>query len=114
MSKNGRIEKSKQLLGQALNALPEGSSLSAVRTHISRAINEMAIVVKNRVKTSEDALTPRQKWELDISTGTLVNPLTANQQFDVLNQIDQMISGEQDKINELQNKKSPDNKTLLD
>jgi len=112
MSKRGRIAKSKQLLGQALNALPEGSALSAVRTHISRAMNEMSIVEKNRTKISGDALTPRQKWELDISTGTLVNPLTAGQQQDVLSQIDQMISSEQEKIDEL-HEKNP-GKTLLD
>ncbi len=113
MSKKGRITKSKQLLGQALNALPEGSTLSAVRTHISRAMNEMAIIEKRRNKKSEDTMTPREKWEFDISTGTMVNPLTAKQQVDVLSQIDQMISSEQGKINELQNK-GQDNETLLD
>ena len=107
MSKNGRIAKSKQLLGQALNALPEGSALSAIRTHISRAINEMEIIEKKRVKRSEDALTPREKWELDIATGTMVNPLTVQQQQDVIGRIDQMISSEQEKIEDSQEKKTP-------
>ena len=112
-----KTEQSLKLLESALRALPATHSLANARSYMSNAITEI-IKADKKVQRKEktDDLTPAQKWELDLKTSTLVNPMTERLKTDVLAKIDSLISTEQNKIDRIQVKdtKQTDLDTLLD
>lgn len=109
---------SKKLLEAALQNLPVNRHTADVRTHIYHAIDEIERVEKkHRHKAQEAAnLTPAEKWKLDLQTSQLSRPmLTPNQKLDMVSKIDEMISAEKQKIEQIkqQNQKATSNDTLL-
>ena len=102
-----KTHQSKQLLTKAFRELPSSNSLNGVRSHIQRALNEIVKIEKTKAKkASQSQQTPRDKWELDLATGSMVNPLSPQMATNAVNAIEHMISQEQSKI---QQKKSPNN-----
>jgi len=113
----GKTEKTKKLIEEAIRQLPEDFSLRDARYHMTRALNEIQQVEKKRAKRSqqEEKLTPRQKWEMDLQTGSLVRPeLTPQQKHDVLAQIDSMIDEQEKKIQNARNKDEDETDLLTD
>jgi hypothetical protein len=113
----GNTEKTKKLIQEAIRQLPEEFALRDVRYHMTRALNEIQQVEKKRSKRAqrEEKLTPRQKWEMDLQTGSLTRPeLTPQQKHDVLAQIDSMIDEQEKKIQKVQNKDEDETDLLTD
>ena len=103
-----KIERSKQLIEQALRAMPQDFSLRDARYHISRALAEIQKVEKKKAK-QQSVITPRQQWEFDLQSGKLIPPGMDNQQrIDHLNKIDELISAEQAKIDSIGKPQSKD------
>lgn len=102
-------QSTKQLLETALQSLPVNRHTSDVRTHIHRAINEIERVEKKEFRKAQQQakLTPSEKWQLDLETGQLVNPLSPQMQLNLLGQIDEMISAEKKKLDDINQRKSP-------
>ena len=93
-----KTEKSKQLIGQALQAMPQDFSLRDARYHISRALAEIHKVEKKKVK-QQTVVTPRQQWDFDLKNGKLISPgMNERQTIDYINKIDDLIAAEQSKI----------------
>jgi hypothetical protein len=88
MKKNPEV--ARQLLERALKELPYDSSASTAKFHIHRAINEIAKTIKKSSKTEQQ--TPLQKWQLDLNTGTMVNPVHAK---NALGYIENLIAQQQ-------------------
>ena len=87
-------EAARQLLERALKELSYETSANA-RFHILRAINEISKTIKKSSKSEQQ--TPLQKWQLDLSTGTVVNPNPA-QGKNALNYIENLIAQQQAKL----------------
>lgn len=91
-----KTKQSKQLLERAIRELPYGHAMNSTRAHIQRALNEIAKIEKTKArKESQSKETPRDKWQLDLATSSLVNPHMAT---NALRAIENMISQEQSKI----------------
>ena len=103
MKKNPDL--SKQLLERALKELPSDNSLSNVRFHLRRAINEIEKISDKRAAVNEQQKkkTPHQQWQLDLETGTLANPSAPN----ALGAIENLIAAEQAKIEAIKGKNKP-------
>jgi len=103
-----KTERSKQLLEQALRAMPQNFSLREVRYHMTRALSELQKIENKRAKR-ESQLTPRDKWELDLKSGKLVPPnLNDQQKIDYLRRIDELIAAEQAKIDSMNHQSEND------
>jgi len=94
------VEKIENLIKKAIKECDP--SLEDVRILLKKALNELNYSSKKKKKN--ESITPFQKWQLDLSTGTLQN-LSHNQQKNIINQIENMISNESNKIS----KQSPAN-----
>jgi hypothetical protein len=92
-------KKSYQLLEQAMKNLPNEHSFTPVRQFIRKALQEIATVEIKRTKKKE-SLSPSDKWNIDLQTGSLVNPWQTRMEHSVnpLKSIDEMIKLEQSKI----------------
>lgn len=107
------IVKSRELIEQAFKALPTDNVLINARNYLFKALQEVVQVEKKRNKKTESVMTPSQKWQLDLKTSTLMNPMNPQQQKDALQALEQMIADEQKKLAEV-TQKSSKLKTLLD
>lgn len=87
------VEKIENLIKKAITECDP--SLEDVRILLKKALNELNHSGKKKKKN--ESLTPFQKWQLDLSTGTLQN-LSHNQQKNIINQIENMISNESKQI----------------
>ena len=107
-----KTEQSKQLMQKALRELPQDFVLREVRRHLARAIAEMGRVEDRREKRAQP--TPRQQWELDLETSSLMAPsLTPQQQQNALDRLDAIIAAENKKIAEIENQTSAEEDDLL-
>lgn len=111
----------KHLLERALSTLPQSNSMRDLRLHISRALHETEVVGHKMHRRSGEDMTPRQKWELDLKTSTMISPVVQNlpaNRHQLLSAIDEMIGVEKKKIEELQSGKQTDDEqdlgTILD
>ena len=94
-----KTERSKQLIEQALRAMPPDFSLRDARYHMSRALAEIHKIEKKKAKKQQTAVTPRQQWEFDLQSSKLMSPtLNGKQQKDYIKHIDDLIAAEQAKI----------------
>ena len=101
-------KKSYSLLEQAMKNLPNEHSFGQVRQFIKKALQEIYTVETKRAKKKE-TLTPHEKWNLDLQTGSMVNPwqvtLEQGKMGNPLKAIDEMIKKEQIKIEEIKTKR---------
>jgi len=81
-------QQSKQYLLSSIRNLPADNSLGEARFLLKKALNEI-----ERVESKRDR---RQKNQNTIEVSNIVNPFTAKQS---LNQIEQMIKAEEEKLN---------------
>ena len=102
-----KTERSKQLIEQALRAMPQDFSLRDARYHMGRALSEIQKVEKKKIKR-QSVMTPRQQWEFDLQSGKLTPPGTNQQKVDHIKQIDELIAAEQAKIDSTNNPQSKD------
>jgi hypothetical protein len=103
-----KTERSKQLIEQALRAMPQDFSLRDARYHIGRALAEIHKVEKKKAKRQSE-ITPRQQWEFDLHSGKLVPPgMNNDQKIDYVKKIDELISAEQSKIDSIDKPQSKD------
>jgi hypothetical protein len=103
-----KTERSKQLIEQALRAMPQDFSLRDARYHIGRALAEIQKVEKKKAKTKSE-ITPRQQWEFELKSGKLVPPgMNDVQKIDYIKQIDELISAQQEKIDSVDKPQSKD------
>jgi len=102
--------------------LPAEYSFSPARLFIKKALQEIATVETKRAKKKE-TLSPAEKWNLDLQTGSMVNPwqvaLEQRKIGNPLKVIDEMIKKEQIKIEEIktrqqQGKRDENVGTILD
>lgn len=94
-------ETSRMLLEKALKEMPYGSSLSAARFHINRALNEIAKVESHKAavgNAKSKQKTPWEQWKMDLDTGTLNN---TNLHPIVLKNLENLIAQEQAKIDSI-------------
>jgi len=91
----------KQLLEAALKNLPDNNRTGNIRTYIRYALYEVDLVSKKEKRTQENAITPEQRWKLDLETGQLANPNVYAP--NVLKHIEHLIKTEQNKLEELKN-----------
>lgn len=91
-------ERAKSLLEQCLNSMPSDFALRDARLHIANALREIKKVEMRRDRRTSTQMTPEQKWKLDMETGSLMAPpLSAQQGFNVLANLEQMIQAEEQK-----------------
>lgn len=99
-----KTKRSKELIEQALRAMPQDFSLRDARIQLTRALKEI-LKVETQLEKKQQQLTPEQKWKLDMETGMLLGPqLTPSQHKNVLDQIESLISKEENKIRNLNKK----------
>jgi len=94
-------ERTKQLLVQALQNVPNDFALTEVKFFIKTALQKLEHVEKKRDRREQTAATPHESWWQSV-TGNLTNPLTPKHTLDT---IDQMIEAEYNKLNELAERK---------
>jgi hypothetical protein len=93
----------KKILQEALRSLPDHRDYSSVRYSIRKTITDITHLESKQNKKSATT-TPAQQWSLNLEAGTMVSPFAAKQ---ALKLVDQMISQEQKKLEELQKPKDP-------
>lgn len=99
------IETAQQLLANALNALPyaQTGSLAEARKHIHIALKEVKQETTKKVrKDMPQSLTRAQEWNQKMADSIAVNRIPPSRVQGILNQIDQMMSEEQKKLEDLQ------------
>jgi hypothetical protein len=106
-------EKSKKLIEQALQNLPQDFVLRDARHHMLRAINEIEKIEKKRTKRYAEKLTPREQWDLDLEANRIAAPpLSPKQAEDVLARIDGLIEQEEKKLQQLREPKPTEDDLL--
>ena len=89
---------------RALQLLPGDDVLSGARQHLFKALNEIKKVEKKRFRREEVRVTVEEEWRDKMQSFWQVSPDQAQQ---VMDNIDSMIEGEQKKIQQLNEKDSP-------
>jgi len=90
---NKKINKSKQLLEQALKEMPHDYELSEIRGSITRAIKKLEHI-ESKSEKKQTQKTSASQWVNDLEFG-LVNPFTGK---GTVNAIDKMIEQERVKL----------------
>ena len=110
MSKFTKIEQTKTLLEQALKILTADNSLHGVRIGIKRAIESLYTEQKKRSNELPPSRADeiRKQWNYTLQS-IIPSPGASN----ALNKIEQMIGEEQDKLKELETKKSESKQATL-
>ena len=103
-------KKSYSLLEQAMKTLPAEHSFSPARLFIKKALQEIVTIETKRAKKKE-TLTPHEKWNIDLQTGSMVNPWQVSLEqrknpmaTNPLKAIDEMIKQEYAKIENIKAK----------
>lgn len=105
------VNKVIQLLEEALkNISPQENTSHDMKLHIVRAINEANYVRNKKVRVAKkEQSTVRERWELDLQKQILINP---KQQKFAINALDALINAEQQKLDELTNRKNNQNANI--
>lgn len=93
-----------ELLERALRTLPSSNALQSARSHVRRAINEIVTVEGKRSKRKAAEITPAEKWQLDVASGTVMNPEVFKLSLGVINQA---IAEQEKKLKEFREKRQP-------
>lgn len=104
-------QRTKDLLAQALRALPGDNALQEAKTHINIALSKLEQVEKKRIKRTE-AETSHQRWWSGLNDGITRLQVDTNLSFNptkALNAIDGMIADTQNKL--AASRTNKDNKT---
>lgn len=99
------------LLQLALNSTSGDPSLSEVRHHIKQAMSKLEAAEHRR--NSGSSQTQYQKWWGNIVAGSAAQPISREAAMRSLKDLNDMISAEQKKIHELEQKSQPTNPGLL-
>lgn len=113
MKKIDQLEKTKNLLSQALstalNSMPNNSSVNEARGHIKQAINKIDKARKTQMKKQTVSSTLHENWWGHVQAGVSASPVSQEASMRTLEQLNQMINEEKDKISEIENKIDKDN-----
>lgn len=96
----------KDILEEALKTLPYKQKYADLRFHLNKAIFEIERIDKKDRKINEQK-TPQPQWKFEPSTGTLKSPFQQTQKELKLKlrMIDDLISSEKNKLEEMTKKK---------
>ena len=97
--------RSKTLLEQALRSLPGDNALQGTRYHVNKALDEIRKIEKKRRKREHVETTAAEEWQEKMKLFTMPPEIAKT----ALENIDSMISQEQDKIDKIKNKDNNDN-----
>lgn len=96
---------------QALGSLAQGSQeLREAWQHLKAAAQKMEHQANKRVKHKESTKTQAQEWWATIESGVAKEPMSKMSEqgaMRTLKELDKMLSAEQKKINEIENKTKP-------
>jgi len=100
MSKNN-TEQTKTFLQKAISSMPDDFALREVKFHLKQAAQKLEQIEKKRATHEPKQPTQHQKWHERLNAG-LQNPYTGQ---NTLNIINDMLSEEQAKLEEILKKK---------